>query len=92
MVVKRVIVQNGAGHQGKGKVAAVDGDALSLGKVHARLAAAQLAVIGDVIVDKRGGLKMLDGSGGAHGRVECSAHRLASEHADKRTMAFARVG
>ena len=49
--LERWIVENRLGDHGERQVAAVDGKPHALGKVHAGLAAAQLTVIGDVVVD-----------------------------------------
>ena len=90
--LKRGVVENRLGDHGKCQVAAVDSKPRALGEVHAGLATAQLAVIGDVIMDKRTRLEMLDGRRGAAGALKATAHCGCGEHADKRTVALAGVG
>ena len=55
------------------------------------LAAAQRCLVGDIVMDKGGGLKMLDRGRRADGGVEVSAHRLAGKHADKGAVTLARI-
>ena len=64
----------------------------ALGEVHAGLAAAQLPVIGDVVVDERTRLEVLDGRRGAAGALKAAAHCGGGEHADERAVAFAGIG
>ena len=90
--LKRRVVENRLGDHGKCQVAAVDGKPRALGKVHAGLAAAQLTVIGDVVVDQRARLEMLDGCRGAAGALKAAAHCGCGEHTDKRAVALAGVG
>ena len=90
--LERWIVENRLGDHGERQVAAVDGKPRALGKVHAGLAAAQLTVIGDVVVDERTRLEMLDGRRGAAGALKAAAHCGCGEHADKRAVALAGVG
>ena len=45
-----------------------------LGKVQARLAAAQLGLVGDVVVDERRRVEVLDGRGGRVARAQVAAH------------------
>ena len=89
---KRGIVENRLGDHGECQVAAVDGKPRTLGKMHAGFAAAQLSVVGDVIVDERARLEMLDGRCGAAGAFKATAHSGGGEHADERAVALAGVG
>lgn len=86
------VVENRLGDHGKCQVAAVDGKPRALGEVHAGLAAAQLPVIGDVVVNQRARLEMLDSCRGAAGALKATAHCGCGEHADKRAVALAGVG
>ena len=86
------VVENRLGDHGERQVTAVDGKTGALGKVHAGLAATNLPVVGDVVVDECARLKVLDGRRGAAGAFEASAHRGGGEHADERAVAFAGVG
>ena len=60
--------------------------------MHAGLAAAQLSVVGDVVVDERTRLEMLDGCRGAASALKATAHCSCGEHADKRAVALAGIG
>ena len=91
MIVERVVAQHRTRDQRERQVAAIDGDALPLRDVHARLAAAQLAVIGDIVVDQRGRLEVLDRRRRATGRKEIAAHGLACQHADEGAVTLAGV-
>lgn len=86
-----IIGQDDRGDGRELQVSAVGGDADALGAVHARLAAAQLAVVGDVIVDERRTLEVLDG----RRRSECvgkgAANGLAGKHTDQGPVTLARV-
>lgn len=86
-----IIGQDDRGDGRELQVSAVGGNADALGAVHARLAAPQLAVIGDVIVDERRALEVLDG----RRRGECvgkgAANGLAGKHADQGPVTLARV-
>ena len=86
------IVCHGGANEHECVVAAVDGDALALGDVQARLAATELSVVGNVVVDERSGLEMHDCGGARCRAVPVAAYRTAGEHADERPMAFSRVG
>ena len=90
--LKRGIVENRLGDHGEREVAAVDGKPRALGEVHAGLAAAQLPVIGDVVVDERTRLEMLDGRRGAAGALKAAAYRGGGEHADERAVTLAGIG
>ncbi len=90
--LERGVVENRLGDHGKCQVAAVDGKPRALGEVHAGLAAAQLSVVGDVVVDERTRLEMLDGCRGAAGALKATAHCSCGEHADKRAVALAGIG
>ena len=90
-VGKRGVVQHGAGDQRERQIAAVDGNALAVCEVHAGLAAPQLAVVGDVVVDERRALEVLDGRSGADGVIKLAAHGERGEHADERAMPLAGV-
>ena len=90
--LQRGVVENRLGDHGKCQVAAVDGKPRALGEVHAGLAAAQLPVIGDVVVDERTRLEMLDGRRGAAGALKAATYRGGGEHADERAVAFAGIG
>lgn len=86
-----IIGQDDRGDGRELQVSAVGGNADALGAVHARLAAPQLAVIGDVIVDERRALEVLDG----RRRGECvgkgAANGLAGKHTDQGPVTLARV-
>ena len=90
--LERGVVENRLGDHGERQIAAVDGKARALGKVHARLAATQLAVVGYVVMDKRSRLKVLDSCRRAAGALKVTAHCGCGEHADKRAVALAGVG
>ena len=60
--------------------------------MHTGLAAAQLAVVGDVVMDKRSRLKVLDGRRRASGALKAAAYRGGGEHADERAVALAGIG
>ena len=77
--------------QGQRQIAHVDGQADALGEVQARLAAAQLGLVGDVVVDEGGGVEVLDGCRRARRALHVAAHRQAGREADQRTMALAAV-
>ena len=64
----------------------------SLGEVQAGLAASQLPVIGDVVVDERTRLEMLDGRRGAAGALKAATYRGGGEHADERAVTLAGIG
>ena len=90
--LQRGVVENRLGDHGERQVATIDGKARALGEVHAGLAAAQLSVVGDIVVDERARLEMLDSCRGAAGALKATAHCGCGEHADKRTVALAGVG
>ena len=56
------------------------------------LASTKLSVVGDVVVDQRARLEVLDGCRGAAGALKATAHCGCGEHADKRAVALAGVG
>ena len=85
-VLERVIAQDGVGHERERIVAAVDGKARALGDVQTRHAAAHVAVVGDVVVNERGGLEVLDGGCSADSAVEVTTHGLRRQHANERAM------
>ena len=90
--LQRGVVENRLGDHGERQIAAVDGKARALGKVHARLAATQLAVVGDVVMDKRSRLKVLDSRRRAAGALKAATYRGGGEHADERAVALAGIG
>ena len=90
--LERGIVENRLGDHGERQVTAVDGKTGALGKVHAGLAATNLPVVGDVVVDECARLKVLDGRCCAAGALKATAHCGCGEHADKRAVALAGVG
>ena len=90
--LQRGVVENRLGDHGERQVATIDGKARALGEVHAGLAAAQLSVVGDIVVDERARLEMLDSCRGAAGALKATAHCGCGEHADKRAVALAGVG
>ena len=90
--LQRRVVENRLGDHGERQIAAVDGKARALGKVHARLAATQLAVVGDVVMDKRSRLKVLDSCRRAAGALKAATYRGGGEHADERAVALAGIG
>ena len=90
--LQRGVVENRLGDHGERQVAAIDGKARALGKVHAGLASTKLSVVGDVVVDQRARLEMLDGCRGAAGALKATAHCGCGEHTDKRAVALAGVG
>ena len=59
--------------------------------MQARLAAAELPVVGDVIMDKRGGLEVLDRRGAGAGLLGVAAHRCGGKQANERSVALAAV-
>ena len=89
--LERGIVENRLGDHGERQVATIDGKARALGKVHAGLAATNLPVVGDVVVDECARLKVLDGRRGAAGALKATAHCGCGEHADERAVALASV-
>ena len=60
--------------------------------MHAGLAATNLPVVGDVVVDECARLKVLDGRRCAAGALKAAAYCGCGEHADKRAVALAGVG
>ena len=90
--LERGVVENRLGDHGERQVTAVDGKARALGKVHAGLASTKLSVVGDVVVNQRARLEMLDGCRGAAGALKATAYCGGGEHADKRAVALAGVG
>ena len=60
--------------------------------MHAGLAATQLAVVGDVVMDKRSRLKVLDSRRCAAGTLKAATYRGGGEHADERAVALAGIG
>ena len=90
-IVEQRVVDDRAVHQRKRKVAHVDGQPHALGEVQAGLAAAQLGLVGDVIMDKRRRMEMFDGGRRARGARHVAAHRTAGREADERTVALAAV-
>ena len=90
-VVETLVRHHGAVDQGKREVARVDGQPHALGEVHARLAAAQLGLVGDVVVDESCGVKVLDGRSGAGGARHVAAHGATGREADERTVTLAAV-
>ena len=85
------VVENRLGDHGERQVTAVDGKTGALGKVHAGLAATNLPVVGDVVVDECARLKVLDGRRCAAGALKAAAYRSGGEHADERAVALASV-
>ena len=90
--LERGVVENRLGDHGERQIAAVDGKSRALGKVHAGLAATQLAVVGDVVMDKRSRLKVLYSCRRAAGALKAAAYRGGGEHADERAVALAGIG
>ena len=90
--LQRGVVENRFGDHGERQVAAVDGKPRALGEVHARLAATQLAVVGNVVMDERTRLKVLDSRRRAAGALKAATYRGGGEHADERAVAFAGIG
>lgn len=89
--VQGIIGQDDRGDGRELQVSAVGGNADALGAVHARLAAPQLAVIGDVIVDERRALEVLDGRRRGEYVGKGAANGLAGKHADQGPVTLARV-
>ena len=90
-IVEQVVVEDGAGDEREREVACVDGKALAHGDVHAGLAAAQLRLVCDVVVDERRGVEVLDRSTRAQGEALVPTYRLAGEQRDQGAMALAPV-
>ena len=86
------IVQDDLEHAREGKVAGVDGKALTVRAVKAGLAAAQLAGIGDVVVDERGALEQLDGHAGGKRLLSAASHGLGSQQGEDGAHALAAAG
>ena len=59
--------------------------------MQAGLAAAQLGLVGDVVVDEGRGMEVLNGRGGGGGTVGVAAHGQTGREANERTMTLARV-
>ena len=91
MIVQVGVFNNRAVDQGQSQIACVNGKADALGAVHARLAAAQLGLVGDVVVDKRRRVEVLDGSSRASGKLHVAANGQASRKANERAVTLARV-
>ena len=90
-VIQVGIFHHRAVDQGKRQIAGIDGKADAFGEMHARLAAAQLRLVGDVVMDKGCRVKMLDGGRGAGCQTHIPANRAASRETDKRAMTLAAV-
>ena len=91
MIVKIGVFHNRAVHQGQSQVASVDGKADALRAVHARLAAAKLRLVGDIIMDEGCGMEVLDSRRRAGGQAHVAAYGQACGEADERAMALAAV-
>ena len=89
--VERFVAEHGVGGERDVVVAAVNGAAYALGEVHARLAAPQLAFVGDVVVNEGRALEVLDRRRGASGASGITAHGACREHADERAVPLAAV-
>ena len=89
--VEVLIRHHRAVDEGQREVARVDGQPHALGEVHARLAAAKLGLVGDVVVDEGRGMKVLDGGRGAGRARHVTAHGATGREADERAMALAAV-
>ena len=59
--------------------------------VQAGLATPELRLIGDIVMNERGGVEVLDSRTGSTRHVIIAANCLAREHADERTMTLASV-
>ena len=59
--------------------------------MQAGLAAAQLGLVGDVVVNEGRGMEVFDGGGGSGGAVGVASHGQAGREADERAVALARV-
>ena len=79
-------------HVDQAQVADVDGDAGALGHVRAGLAAAQLGLVCDVVVDERGTLEVLDGRRRGERGGGVSAHGLAAQKGQRGARALAARG
>ena len=90
-IVEVLIRHHRAVDEGQREVARVDGQPHALGEVHARLAAAKLGLVGDVVVNESRGLEMLDSRGGSGSAIGIAAHGQAGREADERAVALARV-
>ena len=90
-VLQKRIVHHRTVHHGKGQVPHVDGQPQPLGEVQAGLAAAQLGLVGDVVVNESRGMEMLDSRGGGGSAIGIAAHGQAGREADERAVALARV-
>ena len=88
-VIERGVVRHRGSDEREGIVAAVYRRTRALGEVQARLAAAELPVVGDVIMDKRGGLEVLDRRGAGAGLLGVAAHRCGGSFGPRNRCAAA---
>ena len=88
---ERVVDEHRTRDERERKVAGVDGKSFANLMMQTGLATPELGIIGDVVVNERSGVEVLDGGTGGAGLIVIPANRLAREHANKRTMALARI-
>ena len=77
--VERLVLENACEGSNDAEVTDVDRHAYALGAVHAGLAAAHLALVGDVVVDEGGRLEVLDCSGRRKRARRVPSHGLAAK-------------
>lgn len=90
-VRKRVVHEHRSRDKRQREVARVDGKALADLMVKAWLATPELGLVGNIIVDEGGRVKMLDGRAGGARHLIITPDGPACEHADERTVALAGV-
>ena len=77
--------------QGQRKVSHIDGKSYALGKVQTGLAAAQLGLVSDVVVNECRRVEMLDSRRSARGELHVPADCATCCEADERAVALAAV-
>ena len=90
-VLELVVIKDAACDEREREVARVNGEALPHGDVHAGLAATQLRLVCDVVMDEGGGVEVLDRCRRAHDAPLVPANSPAGEHRNQRAVALAPV-
>ena len=88
---ERIIDEHRTRDERKRKITRVDGEALANLVMQAWLATPELGLVGDIVMNERSGVEMLDGRTGSTRHVIVTADCLACEHADERAMPLARI-